>query len=63
MSSWAENNRENIGSTVLEQWQNENERSLSKMYLVLTKQKCNRIESSAGFVITFSFHLLSSEFP
>ena len=51
-----------MGPIVLEQQQNKRELSLSKMYLVLTKQNCNSIESSAGFVITFFFHPLSLGF-
>ena len=46
-------------SIVLEQWQNKNKLSVCKKYLVLTKQKCNSSESSAGFVIMFFFHLLN----
>ena len=63
LSNWLKNNRRTIGSIIPEQWQNKRELSLSKMYLVLTKQNCNSSESSAGFVNMFFFHQLHSGFP
>ena len=63
LSSWVENKRGTIGYIFLEQWQNNSKLRLRKMCLVLAKKKCNSTESSAGFVITFSSHLLRSSFP
>ena len=63
LSSWVENKRGTIEYIFLEQWQNNSKLRLRKMCLVLAKKKCNSTESSAGFVITFSSHLLRSSFP
>ena len=64
LSIWAENNRGTIEFIALEQWKNKNKFSLRKMYLTLTKQKRNSIESSADFFLVFFlfffFHLLRS---
>ena len=63
LSIWTENNKGTIESIVLEHMQNKNKLSLRKMYLILTKQKCNSSELNAGFFLTFFFHLLRLEFP
>lgn len=60
LSNRVGNSRGAIRSIVLEQWEGKSELSLSKMFVVLTKQKFNSSESSVGFVITFTFHLLNS---
>ena len=59
---WVENNRETIESNVLGQWQNKTKLSLRKMYLTLSKQKCDSSESSLDFFLALLFHLLCSEF-
>ena len=60
LSICAEYNKGTIETNVLELWQNKNKLDLRKMYLTLTKQKCNSSESSAGFFLAFFFHLLRS---
>ena len=62
LSICAEYNKGTIETNVLELWQNKNKLDLRKMYLTLTKQKCNSSESSAGFFLAFFFHLLRLEF-
>ena len=60
LSIWAENNRGTIEFIALEQWKNKNKLNLRKMYLTLTKKKCNSSESSADFFLAFFFHMLRS---